>query len=1082
MFLRGVSMRVNGLGSVSPIPDSQYLSGSDSENYTSEYGSESGEVYSSEASEEEVSETGESDSELDNEKYHEFYNQLGVYEERLEELINGMSNGVEQTCEELRELHSDLEKLELKILGANPAYSESLIKECEKYKSVIKRILESKNRRRSHSNPFYIDPEVLIAAYNAGDKELIQAMHNVLNFVYFIPTEGGLAEILPLLAMKNRELFPTLAGAPSSSSEPSTSGKPRRSFEEWLWKPVHKIKNDGTKQSKQLQDYLIDDLKGIEGFNPSLDRIKQAVFSLWRYFSHNCTYDPLKGYGFSSAQDRLNPLVYRRSQAKGVPDKIGCSKELTDIDKLYLAFILGPNWANKKLSEGIKRHIGLIVKSHGLLEQRVQEITDKRGAFDGSIVPGVVVERFLSSSYDFTEISNKGRLRLDFLRKDFKHRANVVTDIVIGCQDGLKNLRVFSAKGSPNVSIQILPDHININWNNYLEKTAWIDTCLTFFAGLLNHLCIQEGLLISTSRRQSFGFLRPTLTDVGTTIRLSVGCVPLLFSDVVIDSIYMLDEAITEITKEENLIFQAALIGIEAPLHNVKGNFFVVSMRENKRVAFLANDSMRFVNEDLLDYGFGDFILTRIFVDTFKEKYKGQSQAFEEAMPMIMDSISRLNQEQIGFLPEGLDPIDPIEDEELWEEISQVRDYSFSHEGIDEEMLLRLDDSSMLLQLNRLVIYLSHQLSEWDRVYREKIQSKQAGLPHTFSYCFDKLYNCYNNGRQLAAFTARYQHLPIVVAHFHSKAQLLVEKMLENIIGIKSIDAFENLSPAITPDKKLADYFNTRPILGGASSFFFRTISGQSALSLGLAVASRMVHAKSLDEVATDRGVYLDGAPYYEVEKLLEKLRQKNGKRKIAHFTDQKIILVDPCPTIKDAKELEHRINLTKLFVKVESKGVLIVDVTNMYLFSKRIDDLIRKWKEKEDRWLIFASSLLKHEQMGADKFQAGRLIILKPKDEFLVEEEKERFRVIEQELNHISASGINPIQESFFDMIQEILYPLPQADLPSSSYSSFSMNNRSSDSSDESESSDNEPPPVPVKSSRRYPETGPGSKKSRRQ
>lgn len=1045
-------MHIHRLGNGSSVFDSQYQL-SLGANSSSEECSENKEISFSESSDDEIDVAAE-------ERYVKLYDELDDYERELDGLEKGASRDIKQnskkdaknTVNELEGFLDSLKPLVAKINKAKPAYLESLIEEVNRFKAKANKLLDNIKSHFSNPNRFYIDPDKLIRAYDERDEETIEIMHSILMSEYSIPTDGGLTEILPLLDMRNLELFPNI----SSSSKSSTSTvKCRRSFERWLWKPVYEIKNDGEEQSKQLQEHLVVDLNRNQLSNLSFlaPVRKEAIFSLWRYFSHNCTYDPPKGYGLSSEQDRLKPLTYRRSQPKNVPDKIGCSTDLTDLDKLYLAFILGPNWRDKGLTESKKRHIGLIVKSHGLLEKKLEEITMKLASFKGSTVPKVLTQRFLS--YDFEGISIEDSSRLDFLRIDLKHRASVVKEIVEDAdQSDLKNLKVFSSKGSPNVSIQILPSSSSINWDRELERRAWVDTCLTFFAGLLNRLCIDTGLLIATSRRQSFGFLRPTVTDVETTIRLSVGCVPQLFSLVVGRSIRRLDQAITKITEEGNPIFKIALIGIEAPLQGVKGNFFVAAMRKNQRVAFLANDSLRFVRDDLPDCGFSDFIRSRIIEDTWKIKLEEQDRYNQPRRDAINEARPIYEELQTQLPPASeeswLSPYKPsiIQQEEVWEEICQVRDQSYesSFGVIEEKFLLEVDTSSMLLQLSRLVIYLDRQLSEW---VKGKNLLKQGKLFNTFSYCFDKLYSCYDKGKRLVTFIKNHKiaitSQPIVAAHCHSKAHLLVEKILENIIAIKSIDIFENIVLTPISDEKLCNYFNSSYDLDKTSSFFFRTISGQSALSLGLAAASRMVHSKSLDELATDQSICLVGSPYYEVEHLLEELRvkQRGSKKSVSH--DKKITLVDPCPTIKNAEELQE-IDLYELFSSVPKKGVLIVDVTNIYLFSKTIRDLVFKWRKKRDRWLIFASSLLKHEQMGADKFQAGRLIILKPNDELLDEEEKRRFSEIVQELGILSARGINPVQESFLSTIQEILYPLDSSSSsPSSSSSSSSPASSSS-------------------------------------
>ena len=70
---------------------------------------------------------------------------------------------------------------------------------------------------------------------------------------------------------------------------------------------------------------------------------------------------------------------------------------------------------------------------------------------------------------------------------------------------------------------------------------GWVNCVLGYFGGLLNFYAAKESIPIYTLRRQSFGFLRTTLTDTKQSIRLSLGGLPEVYTNIVIDAIRHLE-------------------------------------------------------------------------------------------------------------------------------------------------------------------------------------------------------------------------------------------------------------------------------------------------------------------------------------------------------------------------------------------------------------------------------------------------------------------------------------------------------------------------------------------------------------
>ncbi len=70
---------------------------------------------------------------------------------------------------------------------------------------------------------------------------------------------------------------------------------------------------------------------------------------------------------------------------------------------------------------------------------------------------------------------------------------------------------------------------------------------IAIFSGILHYKLRDKKMVLRAARRQSFGFLRPTLTDAGLlTLRLSLGIELSEFDQVVIETLVELDTLLTQ--------------------------------------------------------------------------------------------------------------------------------------------------------------------------------------------------------------------------------------------------------------------------------------------------------------------------------------------------------------------------------------------------------------------------------------------------------------------------------------------------------------------------------------------------------
>ena len=88
----------------------------------------------------------------------------------------------------------------------------------------------------------------------------------------------------------------------------------------------------------------------------------------------------------------------------------------------------------------------------------------------------------------------------------------------------------------------------------------------------------------------------------------------------------------------------------------------------------------------------------------------------------------------------------------------------------------------------------------------------------------------------------------------------------------------------------------------------------------------------------------------------------------------------------------------------------------NPYLNQERLQKLIKKMQEHHV-WVVLAESALKHEQLGLDKYQSGRIIALSPSfGEKLPRE-------VDDLLKGVSEEAMNPRIAAYLQMVNDICH-----------------------------------------------------------
>jgi|GEM_PF-3913859 len=117
---------------------------------------------------------------------------------------------------------------------------------------------------------------------------------------------------------------------------------------------------------------------------------------------------------------------------------------------------------------------------------------------------------------------------------------------------GFSYVNVFTDEKNPNLQIQpTKPRFANAaySYSEPYHQVGYVGLVMSFLGGLLNSKGRAMGVV--ANRRQSFGFMRPSLTDTAESIRFSLGTQPLEYSQVVLASMVELDQKMGGASEEQ---------------------------------------------------------------------------------------------------------------------------------------------------------------------------------------------------------------------------------------------------------------------------------------------------------------------------------------------------------------------------------------------------------------------------------------------------------------------------------------------------------------------------------------------------
>ncbi len=488
--------------------------------------------------------------------------------------------------------------------------------------------------------------------------------------------------------------------------------------------------------------------------------------------------------------------------------------------------------------------------------------------------------------------------------------------------------------GQSCIIIRLNPNRFKFTSKTEAEHAT--NVVLSFLIGLINHHAQLKKLSVWVERRQSFGFLRTTLTDVGELgIRLSLGLEPAGFNEIVLASL------------------------------NDLYTILATSNRSTKNFTRMKSEEKQW------QAGFeAQYYLAQAFSEN-SENYLGT--AFEQ----YIDNYASANQEI--------------------KKVSQPAELSKVSYPTKIESQGNFDQSPLFAVLQNLLSYALNFVNGFDGYNSD---SSLKHFKHSYWHSLLKLYQHCHAAHVLLNTLDDYE-----VTAAYKMAATQVEDILEYLIALDSLKQIEAKLQGLKNDKieKLTNTEKCHALsnfgLDSQQVTVYFTDSGQQAIATSLLA---MDHQLSLTKAHATTGlnnIYNFNESYYELGLFLEDV----GGLQNTNKATSTIAFIDVIQ-LNDLK-----------FEQFPQLKALVIDLTRQpELNDPQLKQIVAE-AHRRNIWIILASSCLKHDELGLDKYLAGKIIILAPSNTMeLVSDVEEIFASV---ANH----GFHPAIASYLQIVNEV-------------------------------------------------------------
>lgn len=741
---------------------------------------------------------------------------------------------------------------------------------------------------------------------------------------------------------------------------------------------------DGELAFKTLASWLFLDLSSNHAVSPALLNFVVTTASL---YLHNSSYAPMVGYGKVQEREKAQMLKYYRSQ-DNTPARIFYNKVLNTsrgsrksyllqnqkVRQLYEDCIPEEIFKNifyhvdeygYKKKESKVKNFGLLLAYSGLRlnnydvmrialetycqDQNATELADVLSkiplfkVFSSSKLPKEIkqlslgtIKNRIGAMQKFYANKNANQIKFTNLQSlMMEERTTVIRRIVKGLPK-LKSILVSHPSQSTVLHIKLYPnfnDSIRDS-RNYCEGIT--NTIIGFFGGLINYLSRSQGYYYRCERRQSFGFLQTTITDINSMeFRLSLGLEPVEFADVIIKSLVELDQLLldydlTQGKKSRIKIVKACFQTCEKSQgenpSDRTGNYFLASMRsdQNKWLSLRVAQNCLEETDDQRD----SHIITAAFERYLQDFILGENQCNAE-----------------------------IED-------TAPRGVKYSKGTVKTE-------SVIFKLLQNLLIYTEEMLS---KPVVTQFSAVYDNLLRSYWHILWQLSKYYHRGLGILN-NADKSSLSLLFIQACSTIESLLEyhNALQTLLYVDSLLNQQQDKNIHLLKETYTSYLKNQFHLRDDQVAIYHTDNGQQANNVAMLIINQQVlnniyrhnHSGHCIKIAIpDETIYVDDNCYYETALFLKQILLSRNYNKSSAF----IYFLD----ITSLNDFE-----IKKFPKLKA---LIIDITHQGGLKNPELNRIVESLLNQGIYVLFTESLLKHGELGLDKYQVGRISLLQPK------------------------------------------------------------------------------------------------------
>lgn len=360
------------------------------------------------------------------------------------------------------------------------------------------------------------------------------------------------------------------------------------------------------------------------------------------------------------------------------------------------------------------------------------------------------------------------------------------------------------------------------------------NTLIAVFSGVLQYKLREKNICLRSDRRQSFGFIRPTLTDAGCLImRLSLGLEPSEFDEVVIESLKLFDGLLDTFNFQNNTHPQVMQV-MQTKNKDPKKRGQYAHIR-----SAVASDARTLET----------FNQAQAYIDHY-----GKTNSLEYAVEMFLSD----------YILKKIS-------------LAQPKFYS-SNSGIQNK------PTQIIALLTNTLIYANKFAASLT------FDADHTAIPSVFFHAFKKLFK---NAHEGALLLNKAESL--TADELFYQASRCVENLIEYLLFLDAVRNTERLkqdreyNPIATLKKTELTYCQKQLGLSNQPVQLFFADSGQQAINVPL-----MVYGHNYKIHTTDNScIYLHGQPYFEISEFFHSVKKNNVPKLTDNKNRAKIIVVD---------------------------------------------------------------------------------------------------------------------------------------------------------------------------------------------